>query len=93
MKRETFAALAGTFIVLFVLSASWTAFQVHSRGVSHADAPVFPAMSLGALTSVLLWQVLSTKDIWNTALAWSAIVLNWALVTVGALTAWFLILG
>jgi len=93
MKKETFVALTGMFAILLVLSSMWTAYQLYSAGISQADAPVFPAMALGALSSVILWRVLDSKDSWHTGMAVGATALNCILVVVGCLAAWFLLLG
>ncbi|MDV8002768.1 hypothetical protein [Rhodococcus sp. IEGM 1408] len=90
MPRGTFVALVGAYAILFVLSSAWTAWQVLAHGHAGADAPMFPAMSLGALTAVLLWTWLGSKTTLRGPVVALGSTLNFLAVTLGVLAAWFL---
>ena len=93
MREKTFLALSGAFGILFVFTTAWTAWEVATHGAEEVSAPVFPAMALGALVSVVVMRVGSAhRALSNTATAFAGIVF-FAAVPVAGLSAWFLAAG
>ncbi|AWH95922.1 hypothetical protein [Dietzia psychralcaliphila] len=93
MARETFVALAGAFAVLFLVTTVWTAWQVNTHGADQVSAPVFPAMTLGALLAVVVMKFGSNRGGSRALIALVAAVISFALVTFVSLGAWFLLAG
>jgi len=93
MRERTFVALFGAFGILFLITTVSMAREVSTHGAKEVSAPVFPAMALGALVSVVVMRVGSAhRGLSNTATAFAGIVF-FAAVPGAGLSAWFLAAG
>lgn len=91
MPKETFVAISGAFASLFVLTTVWTAWQVGTHGADQVSAPIFPAMTLGALVAVLVMKVGTDRERSRAPIMAAAAALSFVVVSLGALAAWFLL--
>ncbi|MEV8221802.1 hypothetical protein AB0P16_04970 [Dietzia maris] len=90
MRKKTFAALAGTYGILFLLTTAWTAWQIATHGTENVSAPVFPAMALGALVGVVVMRIRGKRRGQATLASALAAIVSFAAVAAAGLCVWFL---
>lgn len=93
MRKKTFAALAGTYGILFLLTTAWTAWQIATHGAENVSAPVFPAMALGALAGVVVIRIRGNRRGPATLASPLAAIVSFAAVAAAGLRVWFLVAG
>ena len=93
MRKKTFAALAGTYGILFLLTTAWTAWQIATHGAANVSAPVFPAMALGALVGVVVIRIRGNRQGQATLATALAAIVSFAAVAAAGLWGWFIVAG
>ncbi|UVE95966.1 hypothetical protein [Dietzia sp. B32] len=93
LRKKTFAALAGTYGILFLLTTAWTAWQIATHGAANVSAPVFPAMALGALVGVVVIRIRGNRQGQATLATALAAIVSFAAVAAAGLWGWFIVAG
>lgn len=93
MRKKTFAALAGTYGILFLLTTARTSWQTATHGAENVSAPVFPAMALGALVSVVVIKTRGDRQGQATLATALAAIVSFAAVAAAGLWVWFFVAG
>ncbi|MVZ89024.1 hypothetical protein GQF49_00745 [Microbacter sp. ANSKLAB05] len=93
MEEKTFVALSGAFGLLFLSSTAWTAWEVATHGAEKISAPVFPALTLGALVGVVVMRIGRSHLALSTAATALVGAMSFATATAAGLWVWFLTAG